>query len=329
MINAPSPSGPTAFGHTLTGERVDRITLSDGQLTVCLLALGVTLQGLWLTGVPHSLTLGCGTVAAYQTAGSYLGALVGPVANRIGGAEATINDRCCQFAANEGTNTLHSGPDGLHNRIWHLADYDATAATFTLSLPAGDSGFPGNRRISARYSLHPNATLRLEISVITDALTPISIADHSYWNLDGTGDWSGHSLQIAADHWLPVTVQGLPTGARMPTIAEMNFAQSRTIQPGSPALDHNFCLANARRPLTFTARLTGASGVTLALSTTEPGLQIYDGRSPIRPGDVPYAGLALEPQGWPDALHQPSFPSILASPASPYHQTTQWQFSRT
>ena len=329
MNNALCPIGPTVFGRTRAGEKVDRITLSDGQLTVSVLTLGVTLQGVWLADVPHSLTLGCDTVAAYQAAGSYLGALVGPVANRITGAAAIVNGRRCQFAQNEGANTLHSGPDGLHNRIWQLTDGGATAATFTLSLPDGEGGFPGNRRITARYSLHPDATLMLEIAAGTDAPTPISIANHSYWNLDGTAEWSGHSLQIAADHWLPVTAQGLPTGDRRPATAQMNFTQPRVIQRGHPALDHNFCLATTCRPLSFAARLTGISGVGMALLTTEPGLQVYDGRSPIRLGDAPYAGLALEPQGWPDALHQPSFPSILATAERPYHQTTQWQFSRS
>ena len=327
-MNSAAPPGLSDFGRTLAGDRVQRVILSNGLLSASFLTYGASLHGLWLAGVAHSLTLGCDTLQQYQAAKSYLGALVGPVANRITGAAAIIDGRACRFAANEGANSLHSGPDGLHSRIWQLADYSDTAATFALSLPDGEGGFPGNRRIIARYSLHPNATLRLEITATTDALTPINIANHSYWNLDGAPDWSGHSLQIAADHWLPVTAQGLPTGTLSPTTAEMGFTQPRAVRPGSPALDHNFCLARARRPLAFAARLTGASGLQLALSTTEPGLQVYDGRSPVRPGDAPFAGLALEAQGWPDALHQPKFPSILAGPDHPYQQTTEWQFSR-
>ena len=47
----------------------------------------------------------------------------------------------------------------------------------------------------------------------------------------------------------------------------------------------------------------------------------------VRPGDAACAGLALEPQAWPDALHQPTFPDIIATPDSPYRQITEWRFS--
>ena len=328
MINATTRPGLSDFGRTIAGDQVDRVTLSDGNLTVSLLTLGVTLQGLWLADVPHSLTLGCATLAQYQATTSYLGALVGPVANRITGAKALITGRMHHFDASENGNTLHSGPSGLQNRIWQLTRQSDTAATFTLALPDGEGGFPGNRLLKARYSLQPNATLRLEITATTDAPTPINIANHSYWNLDGTPDWSGHSLQINAAHWLPVDRQGLPLGPRRPTSGAMDFRRPRHLQPADPALDHNFCLAETRRPLSLVARLTGAKGVSMTLSTTEPGLQAYDGRNPIRPDDAAYAGLALEPQGWPDALHHPAFPSILLRTEASYHQISEWQFSR-
>ena len=328
MTARPHIPGIAPFGVTAEGRQVDRITLADDRLTVSLLSLGATLQGLWLDDIAHSLTLGSDSLRDYETAASYFGALVGPVANRIAGASANVAGQHCRFDANEGPTTLHSGPSGVHSHIWHLADQSETGATFTLDLGNGLGGFPGNRQLSARFSLPGNATLRLDLAATTDKPTPMSLANHSYWNLDGMPCWTGHRLQIAADHWLPVDARLIPTGEVRPAAAEMDFRHPRRLLAEAPALDHNFCLAAAKGALTKASTLTGASGISMQILTTEPGLQVYDGRSPIRPGDAPYAGLALEPQLWPDALHHPDFPNPVITPDSPYRQTTEWRFSR-
>jgi len=83
--------------------------------------------------------------------------------------------------------------------------------------------------------------------------------------------------------------------------------------------DINLCLAGATGPLRKVARLQGLSGVTLTVETTAPGLQVYDGSGissehfPGLTGQAygPFAGIALESQLWPDAIHHPGFPSHL------------------
>jgi aldose 1-epimerase len=327
MTIAPPDPGVSRFGQTLAGDHVERVVLQGGGLTASLLTRGVTLQGLWLQGVAHSLTIGLPDMAGYEGATSYLGALVGPVANRIAGAAAVLDGTRHQFAANEGgTTTLHSA-DGSHARVWRLAEVEEAAATFTLDLGHGDGGFPGIRRLSARYALPGEGRLRLDLSATTDRPTWINLAQHSYWNLDGTRHWRGHSLRIAADHWLPVDALNLPTGERRTVAGEMDFRKGRALVPGAPALDHNFCLAHGRRALTEVAELVGLSGLRMQLSTTEPGLQVYDGRGPVRPGGGAYEGLALEPQGWPDAPNRPDFPPVTLRAGEVYHQTTIWAFS--
>ncbi|MBP8931241.1 MAG: hypothetical protein KBG46_08165 [Paracoccus sp.] len=97
---------------------------------------------------------------------------------------------------------------------------------------------------------------------------------------------------------------------------------------GDPSLDHNFCLSRARGTLRDVLWLTGRGGLTLTLATTEPGVQVYDGRDAIRPLRSRYEGLALEPQFWPDALSHPDFPSVLLAPGQAWQQQTRWRFSR-
>ncbi len=72
----------------------------------------------------------------------------------------------------------------------------------------------------------------------------------------------------------------------------------------------------------------------LAIETTEPGLQIYDGRrlraveghGGARLG--PFSGLALEPQFWPDAPNHAHFPAILLRPGDPWRHHTRYHFER-
>lgn len=321
--------GISRFGQTESGRNVERIVLIGGGLTASFLTRGATLQGLWLEGFDHSLTVSLNSVVAYEASTAYPGAIVGPVANRVSGAKAVIAGKTCQFEVNEGADTnLHSGQSGIHARVWTLSELLSDAVTFTLDLADGEGGLPGNRRITARYSLTNAGELRLDLAAMTTAPTLMNLTNHSYWNLDGSDEWLGHRLQIHADHWLPVNDKNIPTGEVRPVDGDMDFRQLRLLRAGAPALDHNFCLAKAKRAVTPAAKLVGLGGISMTLSTTEPGLQVYDGRGKISPNGHAYQGLALEPQGWPDAPNQPLFPSVLLEPGAPYAQTTIWAFHK-
>lgn len=320
--------GIAPFGTTLDGRHVQKIILQDSGLCVSVLTWGAVVQSVRLDGVAHDLTLGSPRLRDYEGAMRHHGSLIGPVVNRITGAKAQICGREFAFEANQdGRITLHAGDAGTHLKIWRLAELSETSATLTLDLPDGDGGFPGNRRISARYTISAPATLRLDITASTDAPTLINFANHSYWNLDGTTEWSGHRLMILADRYLPTTPDFTPQGRVAPVSeSDMDFRSEREITVGQHAFDTNFCLADARRPLTEALRLTGASGVSMTVATTEPGIQVYDGRNAIRPGRAAYEGLAVEAQFWPDAPNNPDYPDILVMPDTHWQQSTEWRF---
>jgi len=73
----------------------------------------------------------------------------------------------------------------------------------------------------------------------------------------------------------------------------------------------------------------------MKIRTTEPGLQVYDGSKiniPLAGLDAvsmgPNAGIALEPQVWPDAVHHADFPQAVLRPGEIYQQHTQYAFSK-
>lgn len=318
----------TMFGTTQTGEDVHKITLQAGDLTVNLLTWGAVVQDVRLRGVDRSLTLGSDNLADYEGHMRHHGALIGPVANRISTARIKLDGMMYELERNQdGRIHLHSGGQATHLQVWQIAEVTDNSATLTIALPDGTCGLPGNRQISATYTVTAPSTLTLQITGTTDAKTCMNFANHSYWNLDGTPQYNGHRLQIEAEHYLPCTEDHYPTGEiRNVSDTAMDFRRAKPIKVNGPALDNNFCLSDQPTDLRDVLELTGASGIKMTMATTETGIQIYDARDALRPGCGPYEGLAIEAQGWPDAPNNPAFPSIIVTPDAPYIQTTRWAF---
>lgn len=331
--------GKTFFGALPDGREVHQIVLSDGTLSVALLSLGCILQDVRLAGVAHSLTIGTDDLAAYAGPMRSCGSLIGPVINRISGGTAELDGERFDFERNQdGQHTRHSGAAGTHRLTWDVAELDETSVTFETSLRDGEGGFPGNRVVAARFRLTDPGVLEMRVAVTTDAPTWVNFANHSYWNLDGTETYAGHRLQVAADRYCVPGPGDLVTGEVLPVDGTpFDFREGRVLSPGDDAkLDLNLCLADRRRDLTKVLELAGATGITMTIETTEPGLQLYDANGFTTGGAVghdgriyaSYAGLAIEAQAWPDAPNQRRFPSTVLRPGRAYEQVTRWCFSR-
>jgi aldose 1-epimerase len=97
--------------------------------------------------------------------------------------------------------------------------------------------------------------------------------------------------------------------------------------------DHNFVLDRAEgAELALAARLhEPASGRTLEVYTTEPGLQLYSGQAlggVVGKGGIAYranAGVALETQHFPDSPNHPSFPNTILRPGDGFTSRTVYR----
>ncbi|WP_420857424.1 aldose epimerase family protein [Marivivens marinus] len=319
----------TLFGHLSDGRAVHEVTLDAHGMQARILTYGAILRDLRPAGFGHSVTLGSDRLRDYETIMDYYGAVIAPVGNRIGGAKARIGGMEHRFEANEnGQTTLHSGASGSHRKVWDIVDQSASRVTLQVLLPDGDGGFPGNQILTVRYDLDTKGALALDITATTDEPGLMNVAHHGYWNLDGTDSWDGHRLRIAADHYLPIDDLTLPTGEVADvTGTSFDLRDGPVLQRGAPAIDHNFCTADTDLPIRNVLWLTGANGRQMTLSTTAPGLQVFDGRNTDDQGFAAYAGLAIEPQHWPDAPNNRQFPKITLNPGQTYRQTSQFHFS--
>lgn len=324
------------FGIAADGRPVQAISLGTGALRARVLTYGATLQDLRLAGVPWPLVLGSDSLAAYEGPLRYAGAIVGPVANRIRDGAARIGGKPCTFDLNELRATLHGGATGTSAQVWSVAKTGDSAVTLRLDLPDGLGGFPGNRRLEATYAIERRA-LTLTLSATTDRTTLMNLAPHSYWSLDGRTTTAGQILTVAADRYTPTGAGKLPTGAVESVDGTIfDFRLGQRLEPVARH-DINLCLADAPAPLRAVARLKGLSGVTLAVETTAPGLQVYDGAGldgrhfPELTGPAygAFAGIALEPQLWPDAVHHGGFPSHLLEKGETFRQVTRYHLDRS
>ena len=291
-------------------------TITSDRLTARFERRGARIRALHLDGGPNLIL----DADAPEFVAAYGGVLIGPVANRVRDGRLTVAGQTHRMPQNEGTTCLHSGPDGAHARDWTVSDHGPDHLILTLLLPDGACGLPGRREITARFAV-TGATLHLSLHAITDAPTPMALAHHPYWALGGTP-----VLTCPAEHFLPVDAAQVPTGEMTPVAGSgFDFRQG---QPLPPDVDHNLCLSTARRAEPHPVATLVGEKATLTMESTEPGLQVYSGAGlPTLPGTdiAPFAGCALEPQDWPNAVNTDHFPPVMITPGSPYRQITRYR----
>ncbi len=331
------------FGRLANGSEVNEVVLERDGLTVRVLDWGAVIRDVRLAGVDHPLVLGFDKIEDYVAHSPHFGAVAGRCANRIADGRFTLDGVDVQLTRNERDTThLHGGHLGFSRRLWSVEDFGADHVRLAIRRPDGDEGYPGEVAATVTYSLETGGTLRMEATVTTDKPTLVNLAQHSYFNLDGGDDILDHELRIFADHVTPADARDIPTGERLPvteTVYDFTAPRPIRLEDGGEqvAYDINYVIDEARasapRPA---ARMHGpVSGVTLDVASTEPGLQFYGGFKlaiPV-PGLEgrrygPSAGCCFEPQVFPDAINQPSFPSAVLRPGETYAQTSLFRFTR-
>lgn len=276
-------------------------------------------------GSPREVLLGHPTPADHAHEPGFFGAVVGRYANRIGGAAFTLDGQTHRLLANEGANQLHGGPNGFDARAWTVLDHGPLHLQLRLDSPDGDQGFPGAVQAEVLYRLDPaRCSLTLQFSAQSTAPCPVSLTSHPYFNLgDPAAPVLDHTLQVAAHEVLTVRPDMIPTGELTPVAGTaFDLREPRRLRDGlggheqlrqAGGWDHCYALdADAARGEHPAAVLTAADGrLALQLFTNYPGLQVCSGNhvQQARGRDgrpfVRHAGIALEPQFFPDAPNHP------------------------
>lgn len=335
--------------------------------------LGALIQRLVLPDQKGNLAdvvLGFDKLEPYKDGTSpYFGVVVGRVANRIEGGRFKVGGEEYQVSLNEKGNCLHGGACGFDKAVWELVSQEEGKSVILRHVSEdGDQGFPGKVTVTVQYRLtepsdDDHGLLLVDLSAVTTRTTPISLAQHGYFNLTGHASGSSvlkHHLHLNAAEYTSVDESLIPTGELVSTTGTpFEFPQNGDRQIGeriaevAGGYDHNFVLnQNVERKLDGNRlNLDGSPRLHLAavleerelgrkveLSTSAPGVQFYSGNfldgsltkaQGTKDGATynKHGGLCLETQGFPNAVNQENFPSNVLKPGDTYKHVMVYRFS--
>lgn len=339
------------FVTQLEGSDVYKALLTNGELSVLATNIGCSIMSIEAPdkfGVTKSVVAGFSNVEDYLVNRDYLGCVVGRYANRIAEGKFTLDGKQYQLPVNNDGNHLHGGVEGFHKKVWDMADLseskDSVAITFTYLSKDGEEGYPGNLKVSVRYSLNKQNQLSIEYSAETDKATPVNLTNHSYFNLTGFNvpEIHDHLLEVNASYYTEKSERNVPTGSILPVAnTPLDFRSLKRIGedihkfPNDFGYDHNFVLEKAAPGETvFAAKLYEPSGGRiLKVYTSQPGIQVYtanywDNTVKGLQGKTyqKHGAVALETQAFPDSPNHPSFPDTILYPGQQYVSKTIYEF---
>ena len=301
------------------------------------------------TGHLDDVVLGYADPADYIGDGPCAGKVPGRYANRIARGDLRIGDAAYQLEINNGPNALHGGSEGFQNQIWELVSCAEGRVVMQYTAADGEASYPGKLTARATYEWTDSNELKLTLEAVTDATTVVNLTNHAYWNLAGhnAGSVLAEKLQLFASRYLPTDDTLIPEGVLVPVAGSpMDFTKAKAlgeeIKVEFPALvygkGYDNCWAidgyEPGKMQTAAVLTDDATGRRLTVDTDQPGVQVYTGNwlagCPANKAGRSYDdydGVAIECQDFPDAPHNPAFPSTLLNPGETYRRHINFIFS--
>jgi len=341
---------PKDFEHHLHGKNTHLITLTNRSgMQVAFTDYGARIVSILVPdkyGNPTDVVLGFDNIQGYLKADEqYHGATIGRFANRIANGKFQLDGTEYILAQNNGSNSLHGGPEGFHTKVWDRQVSFKKKVDFYYVSANGEEGFPGNLKVMVSYELTEDNEVLIKYKAETDKKTVINLTNHAYFNLNGEGhgDILTHILHIPSDYYLPIDEHQIPFGFESPVqdtafdfrtpkkIVEGIHGNEEQIQRGN-GFDHTFV---NKQPISLPAAtvFSETSGIQLEVFSTEPGVQLYTGNF-LTGNDTGKSGrkylsrtaFCLETQHYPDSPNQARFPSTILLPGEIFESETIYKF---
>ncbi|BAI74434.1 aldose 1-epimerase (plasmid) [Azospirillum sp. B510] len=329
------------FSATIDGKPVDLFTLRNGRGMVARITnYGAKIEQILVPdrdGALGDVVQGYDGIAGVMGGQASMGSFIGRYCGRIDGGRFTLDGVAHQAAVNSPPNTLHGGQRGSRFRVFDARQIDGASLELTYVFQDGEEGVPGTLPLRLVYSLGDDDALTIAwTAVAADRTTIANFTDHTFFNLSGDLGSSilDHVATIPARRYLALSDSGVPTGEmvevagtphdfRAPTALGARIgADDRMLRQG-----HGYDLhyvtdgpaegATGQAPVLQARFLHPASGRTLEVLSTEPGLQLYtgnflEGKAPrdVGKGGILYtkhSGFCAEPSKFPNSVNIPSF----------------------
>ena len=343
-----------AFTAEVDGKATSLYTLKAGELTMQVTNFGGRVVSLWVPdkdGDYDDVVLGYNNIDSYinNKGERFLGAVVGPYANRIADGTYSIGEETYHFPQNNNGQTLHGGLKGLDMVVWDVVNVNDSTLVLSYVHADGQEGMPGNLSIFMTYALTCGNEFRIEYEAQTDKSTHVNISHHSFFNLkgEGNGTINDHVLYINGSKTTPVNrvlipsgeivdVEGTPFDFRQPKAigTDLNVENEQLANGGG--YDHNWVLDRMTEGgMELAASVhEPASGRFMEIYTDQPALQFYGGNFFDGTTEGKYGkalkyreSIALETQKYPDTPNNDNFPSTLLKPGEAYRHACVYRFS--
>ena len=344
----------SSFEKEIDGKQVSLYTLAAGDLTMQVTNFGGRVVTLWTPdkdGNYEDIVLGYNNIETYlnNPGERFLGAVVGPYANRIANGTYTIGEETYTFPQNNNGQTLHGGLKGLDLVVWDVEEVTDSTLVLSYLHEDGAEGMPGNLKVVMTYALTSDNEFKVDYVAETDKTTHVNISHHSFFNLkgEGNGTINDHILYINASNTTPVNAVLIPSGEIADvTGTPFDFRQAKAIGQdleveneqlaNGGGYDHNWIL-DRRTPdqMELAASVyEPASGRFMEVYTDQPALQFYGGNFFDGTTEGKYGkalryreSIALETQKYPDTPNHSNFPSTLLNPGETYTHSCVYRFS--
>lgn len=340
------------WGVAPTGEQILLYTLTNGRGTeVRLTNVGASICGVRFAdseGRVDEVLLGYANGVDYIGDTATCGKTVGRVANRIKLGHLEVEGKTYQLEINNLANHLHGGTGGYANLVWQ-SKIEGESVVFSLHSPDGDQNYPSAVDVEVRYTLTESDELSFTYDADSDGTTPFMLTNHAYWNLSGeaSGDILDHELLLHSSTSLEMTLDHIPTGKILDIVGTpLDFLSWRRfgddIASEYQNIDkkggygHFFPRDEWRKgELQEIGVLRDKrSGRAIRFLSTQAGCMVYTGNKlsvncpeTLSGGRYAnYAGVAIECQGFVDAVNNPHFPSIMLHKGEHYHEQTIYKF---
>ncbi|WP_044210141.1 aldose epimerase family protein [Flammeovirga sp. OC4] len=321
-------------------------------MSVKIMTLGATITSIQVPNKEGGLTeVACGFdqlegyfSEAYKANAPYFGCTVGRFASRIKDGKFAIDGVDYTLATNDGPNHLHGGIKGLDKQLWscvnELSTEVADSITFQRKSEDMEEGFPGNIVVEVTFTLSSDNSIEIAYHATTDKKTPISLTNHTYFNLSGFQETiGGHTAKILADKFLKADPTNVPVGE-----VEQVAGTVLDLKEGKPlaevfeeletGCEHYFLFDEEDQLRNVAAFENKATGISLEISTTEPGMLFYTGYFTSNDlqresGDQfgRYKAFCCETHRYPNGPNIEGAPKAFTTPEEPYTSTTIYSFN--
>ena len=341
----------SAFFGELEGKQVQLYTLeNDNGMVVKICNYGATITSIIVpqkNGEAQEVVCGFDKFNsyfsdAYLNNAPYFGGTVGRYCSQIKDSKFNLNGQDYELTKIVGNNNLHGGKVGFDKKIWKVKPIDIAVSSMRMQLQSEsmEEGFPGNVDVMVSFELTNDNELCINYQATTDADTPFTMTNHSYFNLSGFEEnVEGHTVQIHSDKKQVWDETGAATGVNISIAgAKDDLRESKKVgevhQAMGDGFEHFYLFEEKGFDLEKVAEINEPnSGRTLEILTTEPGMLFYTGKytsddlkreSGLQYGK--YRGFCCETHRYPNGPNIPDSPKSILKKGAAYESTTIFKF---